>query len=219
LEHLVDRAADERHDERLRIAGDLHDDVLQILTRMWFLTKTLEKKFSSASGSGRELDELVESSEASIEALRNVIHDLRGSPLGRGGLIPTLRLLARDLQLTWRVPIRVVAPEELGLGAESQVIAYQVVREGLVNALKHAKASRITVVVAQTREYVDLTVEDDGVGFAVQTADSDTHFGIGLMAERLARVQGVLRLDSHEGTGTRLLARLPSEPRPGTTSC
>jgi signal transduction histidine kinase len=216
LEGLVDRAVDERRDERLRIAGDLHDDVLQSLTRLWYLAKIAEKKSGPTSVSREELTELAESSEASIESLRKVIHDLRESPLGRGGLVPTLRLLARELQFDWQVRIRVLAPELIDLPPESQVIAYQVAREGLMNALKHARASEITVAVVQGSDCVDLTVEDDGVGFTLETADPITHFGLGLMEERLRRVHGSLRIDSHEGTGTRLLGRLPLEPRPGT---
>jgi signal transduction histidine kinase len=215
LERLVDRAVDERHDERLRIAGDLHDDVLQGLTHIWLLARMADGKARTTAHSGEELKELVEASEGAIESLRDVIHDLKESPLGRGGLIPTLRLLARDLQLDWGVRIRLAAPEGVDLGPESQVIAYQVAREGLMNALKHAQASEITVVVAQGSNHVDLTVEDDGVGLT-ETADPGAHFGIGLMEERLRRVDGTFSIESSTGTGTRLLARLPSEPRPAT---
>jgi len=213
LERLVDRTIDERRDERLRIAGDLHDDVLQSLTRTWLLAKVLDKKSEKATGSTEEVKELVEGSESSIDSLRSVIHDLKESPLGRGGLVPTLRLLARDLQLDWRIRIRLVAPERVDLAPESQVIVYQVAREALMNALKHARASEIRVVVAQQTECVDLTVEDDGIGFTLDTADHNTHFGFGLMQARVGRVQGTLKIESHEGTGTRLQARLPLEPR------
>jgi signal transduction histidine kinase len=216
LERVVDRAVDERHDERLRIAGDLHDDVLQSLTHMWLLAKFVDKRTKDASDSRGVLKELVESSEASIESLRNVIHDLKESPLARGGLIATLRLLARDLQLDWRVRIRVVADERVDLGPESQVIAYQVAREGVMNALKHARASEISVAITQGSDSVALIVEDDGVGFTAETADSGSHFGIGLMEERLRRVHGSLSIGTREGKGTRLLARLPLEPRPET---
>ena len=213
LERLVDRAVDERRDERLRIAGDLHDDVLQGLTRVWFLAKIANKKVELDTWTGSELEELAEGSEASIEALRNVIRDLKQSPLGRGGFVPTLRLLVRDLQLDWRLPIRLVIPQRVDLGAESQVIAYQVAREALVNALKHAKASQIVVVVTQENGEVEVTIEDDGVGFVLEATDPSSHFGIGLMEERLRRVRGTLSIQSGENKGTRLLARLPTEPR------
>jgi signal transduction histidine kinase len=214
LEGLVDRGVDDRRDERLRIAGDLHDDVLQSLTHIWFLAKVLQRKIVQESGPSKDIQELVESSEASIESLRTVIHDLKESPLGRGGLIPTLRLLVRDLQLDWKMPIRLVSPNTVGLSPEGQVIAYQVAREAILNAIKHANASRIQVTIAQLSRSVEVTVEDDGVGFATEEIDSGLHFGLGLMGERVKHVRGTLTIQTNADTGTRLTAALPLEPRP-----
>jgi signal transduction histidine kinase len=214
LERLVDRAVDERHDERLRIASDLHDDVLQSLAHIWFLAKIVERKAARELAGSRDIRELVQSSEASMESLRTVIHDLKESPLGRGGLVPTMKLLVRDLQLDWRVPIHLAAADRIDLGPESQVIAYQVAREAVLNALKHAKPSRIFITVAQQHDCVELEVEDDGLGFSLEEIDSAAHFGIGLMEERVRHSGGNLVIDSQKGKGTRLLARLPLEPRP-----
>jgi two-component system NarL family sensor kinase len=207
---MVDRAVDERHDERLRIASDLHDDVLQILTRLWFLTKILEGQRSAESSSLREL---VQGTESSIESLRSVIHDLKESPLGRGGLIPTLKLLARDLQLDWRTRVRVETPAGLDLDPQRQVLAYQVIREAILNALKHARASEVRVLVAQTPDAVVLTVKDDGVGFDIGRVDQVSHFGLGLMKQRVRRAGGAIRIQSEQHKGTRLVATIPLEPR------
>lgn len=217
MERLVDRAVDERRDERLRIAGDLHDDVLQDLTRSWYLMKIVQKKAARHSTEeSSELQELVESSESSIESLREVVHDLRESPLGRGGLVPTLRLLVRDLQLDWRSSIRLFVPDQVSLSAQSQVIAYQIAREGIINALKHAKATEIRVTISQGGEYLRLAVEDDGIGFDYDDIDQRSHFGIGLMQERARRAKGELAIESQQGNGTRLVTILPLELSPST---
>jgi signal transduction histidine kinase len=214
LERLVDRGVDDRRDERLRIAGDLHDDVLQNLTHIWFLAKVLQKKIAQGMSQSKDIQELVESSEVSIESLRGVIHDLKESPLGRAGLIPTLRLLVRDLQLDWKLPIHLVSPNTVDLAPEVQVIVYQVAREAILNAIKHANASRIQVSIAQLSKSVEVTVEDDGVGFATEEIDSELHFGLGLMGERVERAGGTLRIWTNTDAGTRLTAVLPLEPRP-----
>lgn len=215
LERLVDRALDDRKDERLRIAGDLHDDVLQNLTHIWLLAKGLQKKVAQEVGQTKDIQELVESSELSIESLRAVIHDLKESPLGRAGLVPTLRLLVRELQLGRKLPIRLVSPNAVELAPEGQVVAYQVAREALLNAINHANATRIQVTIAQLTRSVEVTVEDDGVGFAIDEVDSERHFGLGLMGERVKRVRGTLGISSNKDTGTRLTAALPLEPRSG----
>jgi signal transduction histidine kinase len=209
LERLVDRGVDERRDERLRIAGDLHDDVLQSLTHVWLLAKVLERKAAHEIDRSSDRQDLVASSEASIESLRAVIHDLKESPLGRGGLVPTMRLLVRDLKLDWKLPISLETPDRVALSPEAQVVAYQVAREAILNALKHAKASRIRVTIQQLSESVELSVEDDGVGFAREKIDSGTHFGVGLMDERVKRVQGTLMIQTQGQAGTRLAATFP----------
>jgi signal transduction histidine kinase len=212
LKRLVDRAVDERHDERLRIASDLHDDVLQALTRLWFLAKILERQGLPDSP---ELHELVDGSEMSIESLRKVIHDLNKSPLGRGGLVPTLRQLARDLQLEWKTRVRLEAPSKLNLDAQRQVLAYQVTREAILNALKHSGGTEVRVLVAQDPDAVVLTVEDDGIGFEIERVNQASHFGLDLMKQRVQRAGGEIRIQSELRVGTRLMARIPLEPRSG----
>jgi signal transduction histidine kinase len=210
LERLVDRAVDERQDERLRIASDLHDEALQEVTRLWFLTKIVQRQ---GSANPSELEELAQSAETSIESLRDVIHDLRKSPLGRGGLIPTLKLLARDLQLDWKTPVRLESPTQLDLDAQRQVLAYQVIREALLNALKHARASEVRLTLSQTLDSVVLTVEDDGIGFDIGRVDQVSHFGLGLVRERIQRAGGDFHIQSERHRGTRLIATIPLEPR------
>lgn len=208
LERLMDRVVDERRDERLRIAADLHDDVLQELTSIWLLAKVVERKGGTSSG----VREIADGTESSIESLRRVIHDLKESPVGRGGLVPTLRLLVRDLQLDWKTRVRLDSPTELDLDPGRQILAYQIVREAIINALKHAQANEIRVTIKQGRGQVEMTIEDDGVGFEQDSVDQDLHFGIGLMHQRLQRVNGRLEINSTLRKGTRLSAILPTAP-------
>jgi signal transduction histidine kinase len=210
LERLVDRGVDERQDERLRIASDLHDEALQEVTRLWFLTKILQRK---GSVDPSDVQELAQSAETSIESIRDVIHDLRKSPLGRGGLIPTLKLLARDLQLDWKTRVLVETPTQLDLDPQRQVLAYQVIREAILNALKHARASEVRLILSQTSDSVVLTVEDNGIGFDIARADQASHFGLGLMKERVQRAGGGIRIQTERHEGTRLIATIPLEPR------
>jgi signal transduction histidine kinase len=205
LERMMDRVVDERRDERLRIAADLHDDVLQALTSIWFLAKIVERQGGTPSG----LREIAEGTESSIESLREVIHDLKESPVGRGGLVPTLRLLVRDLQLDWQTRVRLDSPSQIDLEPIRQILAYQIMREAIMNALKHAQATEIRAQIVQSIDSVVLTVEDDGTGFDVGAVDQASHFGLGLMAERVKRAGGRLNLESIGQTGTRLTATLP----------
>ena len=123
LENLSDRIVDERRDERLRIAADLHDDVVQSLIHILQLGRFLRGETESGSQAFRDATELAELTEETLTELRHVVGDLRYSPLGRGGLIPTLQGLARDLRFDWRTKITVMVPDEVKLMPEQQVAA------------------------------------------------------------------------------------------------
>jgi signal transduction histidine kinase len=209
LERSFDRIIDERRDERLRIASGLHDDVLQSLIRMSQLGYFLSREIGSSTQPRKDATELVHLSQASVEALRGVVSDLRTSPVGRGGLVSTLRNLAEDLQLDWGVRVVLESPDEVHVSGEMQVAVYQVAREGLVNALKHARASEIRVRLSEGAHELVLIVQDNGQGFDVEAVDRSQHFGIGLAEERVKLAGGRLVIGSKRDHGTNFTATFP----------
>jgi signal transduction histidine kinase len=213
MEQLLDRAVDERRDERLRIASDLHDNMLQSLTKVWMLGQVLRREIPFQSAVAHDVEDLVGVTDESMNSLRELMREMRESPLGRAGLIPTLENLIRDLRLDWGMRIGFSQPAGLDLSPETQVALYQVAREALINALKHADARRIHVSLENTGESVVLLVEDDGCGFDPSDVDSTLHFGLGVMQERIFRAGGTLRIDSKLGYGTSVSARVPAQAK------
>jgi signal transduction histidine kinase len=214
LERLFDRMVDERKDERSRISADLHDDVLQSLIRISQLGHFLRKETAPRSEAGKDAEEIVVVSGQAIQELRQVVSDLKTSPLGRGGLVPSLRSLGRDLQLDWRVPVKVDAPETLKLTGPQQLVLYQVAKEAMLNSLQHAEPSSVTVRLGEKDSDVFLEVQDDGRGFSVDSVDTAKHFGLGLIRERVERLGGRVYLTSDEVRGTSLSVGLPREVKP-----
>lgn len=212
LEKAVDRAIDERRDERLRISGELHDEVLQSLTHVVMLGRLVNKESGLSSQTQQDAEDLVRSAERSFEALQDVIGGLRKSPLGSGGLFPTLRGLVRDMRLDWDTGFRCDLDCECPLSPESQVLLYQIAREALVNAAKHSGASEVALSITCDEDWITLWVGDNGVGFEPRLVDRETHFGIGLMEERVTRLGGSLSFAKGlQDAGTRLEARFPLE--------
>ena len=162
LKKVSDRILDERRDERLRVAGDLHDGMLQELTKIWLLSKLTQRKSEGASLTSENVRELATNLESCIELLRFVIRDLRESLLGRGGLLPTIDGLVRDARLDWRAKIDLQVPTTLEISTDTQIVVYQVAREALLNALKHGQASVIWVKLYIQSGKLILEVEDDG---------------------------------------------------------
>jgi signal transduction histidine kinase len=210
IQSLFHRMEDERRDERQRIAGDLHDDVLQSLTKIWMLGSLIDKELPESSPGRPDVVELREVADASIDSLRQILHELRESPLGRGGLLPTLESLVRDLRLETKIRIELQVPSQAPhIPPAIQLAAYQVAREALLNSIRHAEASLVRVGVSVRNGELNVSIRDDGRGFSAERVDSGHHFGLGLMRERVQMVGGCLTIDDAGGQGTRVLAKMP----------
>jgi len=211
LRDVAAAMADERREERLSLAAGLHDEVLPPLFRVHLMGQVLRQDLASGQllALEEDLPTLLGATEAASESMRVLIRSLRDSPLGTGGLAETLRLLVRFMEQESMARI-VLNCEPVGGTPLVQLLAYQVAREALRNALKHARASEVTIGVMNQDADLRITVEDDGIGFDPESVDQKTHFGLALMRERIEIAGGVLYVDSRLGEGTRIIAKLPS---------
>jgi signal transduction histidine kinase len=208
LKKVSDRILDERRDERRLIAGELHDEVIQGLTEIWLLSKLIEKRSVPNGPTLDDVANLVNVSQASIESLRTIIHDLREPSLGPRDLVPTIDGLVRNARLDWKVKINLELPARAEMPSDSHVVVYQVAREALLNALKHAKASTICVRLFLRPGQLILEVEDDGIGFITGVA-FPRHFGQQLLEERVHSVGGQIEIESEPSQGTSVRAVFP----------
>jgi signal transduction histidine kinase len=217
LEQLFRGTLDERRDERMRIARELHDDVLQVLTRIQQIADTLKVRVGERL-SDNDVNDLQRAAHVGMRAMRSVMHDLRQSPLGPGGLVPTLRRLVQECQFRSTARILLQQPESLEADEEVLLAAYQVAREGLANALKHSEASVVRLSLAEEGGCLEVEVVDNGVGFIPEDVRGMDHFGIDLMKERVELAGGQMAIHSRLGAGTRVAAVFPgagSARKPG----
>ncbi len=94
------------------------------------------------------------------------------------------------------------------LGPSITLAIYRVVQEGLINALRHAQASRVDIAVQCDARRITATVTDDGVGLSPEWARPG-HFGLRGLMERVEQLGGTFSLGSNEGRGVRLAADIP----------
>ena len=212
LRHVEEQILEERRDERLVLAGELHDEVLPPLFKVHLMGQVLRQDLTT--GRLLELDddlpELLSATEAAQGAIRDLVRDLRRSQLGPGGLPETIRLLAAQLEAAGSPRISLdINPVE---GTQVvQLLAYQVIREALHNSARHAKAERIDVRLWQEDGLVRLVVKDDGMGFDPSAVDRDRHFGLQLVVERVEAARGAVVIDSRLGEGTIVSATFPPD--------
>ena len=209
----AETAADERRDERLAVAGELHDEVLPPLFKVHLMGQVLRRDLDSGRllNLDEDLPELLSAADAAQEAVRGLVGELRRSPLGPGGLVPTLRLLVQQLETNSSVRIQ-LSTSRIDCAPITQLLTYQIAREALTNAVRHSEAKIVKLRLWQDGSSVRLSIEDDGVGF-VPGEYKEGHFGLQLIRERAEAAQGSVTLDSSPGTGTRIVASLPTTIR------
>jgi signal transduction histidine kinase len=207
-----DLIRDERRDERLALAGELHDELLPSLFKVHLMGQVLRQDL--VTGRLFELDEdlpgLLTATEVAQVTARDLVRDLRRSPLGPAGLVATIELLIDQLQASSGMKVSPDLQPVSGTEA-AQLVAYQVIREALNNAAKYARADEVAVRLWSEGGLLRILVCDNGVGFNSQGVDSSRHFGLQLMRERVDAAGGSLVIDSGLGRGTTVAAVLPPD--------
>ena len=99
--------------------------------------------------------------------------------------------------------------EDIPLPAPIALLVYHIVREGLMNALKHARATDMWISVHQRDEFIELELRDNGVGFDTSAPGPEGHFGMAMMRERAMVGGGTFDMQSAPGEGATITVRFP----------
>ena len=143
--------------------------------------------------------------DAAVEEILGLVAGVPTTELGQGRLAPALR------QMAARSPVSTSVRVDLAADEATETVVYFVAAEALTNAVKHAAATHVRVVVRREQDSAVVTVTDDGVGGA--RVDGR---GLRGLADRVAANGGRLRVESPPGAGTRIEARVPLSPRGST---
>jgi signal transduction histidine kinase len=189
------------YEERRRIERDLHDGAQQRLVSIGLAMRHAQHELGDGSPSraGETLDGAVEELSVAIEELRELARGLPPAQLD-AGLATALKELAGRAPLP--VEVRATAAR-LPPGVEAA--AYFIACEGLINAVKHAQASKIVLSAGQDNGTLVVSVADDGIGGAATGEGS----GLSGLADRVVAQGGVLTIESRPGEGTTVIAELP----------
>jgi len=201
----------ERRDERLVVAGDLHDEVLPALFKVHLMGEVLKQDLAS----GRLLDldedlpELLEATSTAQRAVRHVVGNLRVKQSGPQGLVSAIRSCADQEEGDGR-PRFELRLAELRVTKRAHRVLVQVAREAIVNASRYSGASHVRVELAERHAgYAYLRIEDNGDGFDPAAVDPSAHFGLQLMKDRVEAAGGKLSVSSEPGGGTSITAVVP----------
>ena len=203
-----------QEEERKRISRELHDVVSQALTAINLRLATLDIQ---TTGDAEEMHRKIALTQALVEKSVATVHrfarDLRPSALNDLGLIPALAAFIKGYEAESGVEVEFKA----AAGVEEQPGAirdalFRVVQEALTNVTRHAKASRVRLLIRQTGKETVVTIADNGCGFAVlevTVAAGACRLGLLGMKERVEMVGGVFSVKSEPGKGTVVRVTVP----------
>lgn len=199
--------------ERRRIASNLHDGTVQnlVLARMKLsgLKKSLRSE-KSLDAAGIINDLL----EQSLKEARTMIFDLSPPVLYELGLAPAIVWLCGEFKQRTELEVNFVSDDQpANLTHELKIVLFQAIRELLVNIVKHAKAQQVNITWVISNNEIELTVEDDGIGFDIADAGNKSSaeggFGLFSLRERLKLLGASLEVESSiKGSTMRVRAPL-----------
>ena len=207
---LLLRLEDAQEEERRRIASDIHDDPIQVMSAADIRAQSLARRIQDPE-LRQEAEELHDVIRSSVERLRHLLFKLRPPALDREGLVPALRAYMGNADPVPEIEDAMAfePPSEL------RAILFRIAQEAIGNARKHGSATTIHVSIGGQESGILLVVTDDGQGFDVGVIESPApgHIGLPTMIERAQLAGGRCEIESEPGRGTSVSAWLPlAEP-------
>ena len=196
--------------ERRRIAQELHDGVIQDLAGLRYAMPVVEAHLPDAPEADAARDAVRRVSailQDDVAVLRSMLTDIYPPNLHGEGFAQAVQDLAEHARERG-TSVVVDIPEDYDEAIDPTRLAYQVIREGLRNVIKHAHARQARVEVRREGAHLHVEVSDDGVGIG-DTGPVKGHLGLRLLEDTLRDFRGRLDVLSEAGGGTTLTATFP----------
>jgi two-component system, NarL family, sensor histidine kinase LiaS len=194
--------------ERNRLARELHDSVSQQLFAASMMMSAInETKPESDSRESKQLklvEEMIHQSQLEMRAL--LLHlrpvALKGKSL-QEGMKELLSELSQkvSMEINWKI-------EELHLDKGVEDHLFRILQESVSNTLRHAKATKLDVLLIERDDFIILRVADDGIGFDVENRKAGS-YGLQNIYERALEIGGTIKIISISKKGTRLEVKIP----------
>lgn len=210
LAAVLNREVEVQEKERIRIANELHDSVIQVLIATNFQLESIKSRaVPQHEATLGQLKRVQLDLDTLVAEIKAIVHDLRPPALESLGLAHALRQLVAGFQVPGLQAELHVAGSVKPLKSSAERTVYRVVQEALANARRHSGATQVKVVLSFQPECLETLVEDNGCGFDVAAAGGK---GLGLltMRDRARSSGGMLETRSRQGEGTRITMNLPA---------
>jgi signal transduction histidine kinase len=201
-------------EERERISRELHDRALQLLSTARLRLDMCQRQLpDDATTLKKDLLVVEENLDRAITELRNILTENQiDGELQIGSLE---RRLKEELDI-FRARSGFKLDFQCAIGAHNlpapvERELYFTLREGVLNAVRHSRATELHLSLSQTTKSCEARLRDNGVGFTVAAAEGSNHYGLRGMKERIRKIGGTLNLQTVPGQGTEIHISVPLE--------
>jgi signal transduction histidine kinase len=212
LHALSHRLMAVQEEERLHLSRELHDESGQVISAMMVRLGLLERDAGHPELIRQHAAELKRIAAEVLSNLHEMAVRLRPASLDHLGLVTALEQYIADFRNQHNLDVQF---ETIGLSGnrhrlEVETALFRIVQESLTNVILHARATKVDVLISERKGKLNVMVEDDGVGFALDNVSGQTHLGLFGMRERVEMLGGRLSIESSTGKGTTIVVEVPN---------
>lgn len=204
-----------KEEERKRIAQEIHDELGGLLAGIKaYVSVYLERSARAGQSPDPLLTDAVTLADTGFQAVRRVISDLRPSVLDQLGVWAALEWYSGQIEKRSKLQCLCTIDETAAAiepGPQSAIMLFRIVQEALTNAVRHARASKVSVRVGTRNESLIVTVQDDGSGIDPDRQANRESWGITGMGERARYFGGEVTISGEAGKGTCVTLLMPLE--------
>ena len=211
-QNVIYRTLDAVEDERKRVARDLHDEIGASLSAM----RLLVGQFTPQDPAPAEADSLVhrfkDVIDATIDSVRRISSDLLPQGLDELGLAYALEGLCENAMSLADTTIDLTVDPTINLPPRDNLVLYRLAQELFNNAVKHAQATDIRLLLTRQSNHIEFSYIDNGLGFDFGTAYRQRSLGLKNIETRAQMLHGQVSFETRPGQGLRVTIRIPTEP-------
>lgn len=198
--------------ERLRLAGELHDNLGSTLATVKMQVENLERNLEKVDDPKGLLSKTNTLINEAYQKVRRISHERNSGVMAKEGLLPAVQKLAKQISSSGPLQIEV---QDFGLenrlSNHLEITIFRIIQELTTNIVKHAQATEASISLTQHDNELNIIVEDNGKGFKVGKLEQKDGMGLGSIERRVEHLEGSMEVDSTLGKGTNIIIDIPLE--------
>ena len=194
--------------ERFRLSSDLHDNTVQNLVHVCHGLELASMFIDQDPVRAKlEIESCIKNIHNSIDEIREIIFDLRPMELDDLGFQACIGNFIDNMKVSYSNVIFETDIDNIEKDNSFLYTMFMIIKEVVVNSLKHSKSPKIIINVKQKEDHIDIMIKDFGIGFDPEKV-SENHFGLHLIKDRVDLLGGSFDVKSSETEGTEVSIKI-----------